>query len=77
MHSNKSGSFQEVMALKLQEGINCIKVSESAEYCRMAACTNGGTLAYYHRLYLGFGTCSVEKINPSGPPQPTQKPRLP
>ena len=26
-HSNKTGSFQEVMALKLQEGINCIRTS--------------------------------------------------
>lgn len=45
LHSNKAGVFQEAMSLKLQEGINCVRVSESMDYCRMAACTNGGTLA--------------------------------
>lgn len=45
LHSNKNGSFQDVMALKMQEGINCIRVSEGMDYCRMFACTNGGTLA--------------------------------
>ena len=45
MHSNKSGQFLEVMSLKLQEGITCVRVSESVDYSRMAACTNGGTLA--------------------------------
>lgn len=55
LHSNKTGSFQDVMALKMQEGINCIRVSEGMDYCRMFACTNGGTLAY-ERVKLEYGT---------------------
>lgn len=39
----------------MQEGINCIRVSEGADYCRLAACTNGGTLAYA-LAYLAYGT---------------------
>ena len=45
LHSNKHGTFQEIMALKLQEGINCIRSSESVDYSRLAACTNAGSLA--------------------------------
>ena len=45
LHSNKNGTFHEVMSMKIQEGINCLRVSEGVDYCRMAACTNGGTLA--------------------------------
>lgn len=47
IHSNKNGEFSQINYLKMQEGINCIKVSESYDFCRLAACTNGGTLAYF------------------------------
>ena len=51
LHSNKEGVFAEVAAFKMQEGINCLRVSESGnDYCRMAACTNGGTLAVWDLL---------------------------
>ena len=74
LHSNKVGGFVEAAAFKMQEGINCIRVSENAgEYCRMAACTNGGTLAY-KTLYLEYGICSAERIDRSGRPPP--RPRL-
>jgi len=47
LHANKEGTFVEVASFKMQEGINCLRVSETGnEYCKMAACTNGGTLAY-------------------------------
>jgi hypothetical protein len=55
IHSNRGGVFQEAMSLKMQEGVNCIRVSEAADYCRLAACTTGGTLAYRCR-YAGYGT---------------------
>lgn len=45
IHSNKTGEFLQTNFLKMQEGVNCIRVSEGNEYCRLAACTNGGTLA--------------------------------
>jgi len=56
IHSNKNGVFSEVSAFKMQEGINCIKVSEGPDYSRLAACTSGGTLAYIND-YLAFGIC--------------------
>ena len=46
VHSNKTGLFNEVLSLKLQEGINCIRASEREDFCKLAACTVGGTLAY-------------------------------
>lgn len=45
IHSNKTGEFLQANFLKMQEGVNCIRASESTDYCRLAACTNGGTLA--------------------------------
>jgi WD40 repeat protein len=54
IHSNKSGEFVQSNYLKMQEGINCIRVSESMDFCRLAACTNGGSLSY-HAFYVGFG----------------------
>lgn len=46
IHSNKGGEFIQANYLKMQEGINCIRASESLDYVRLAACTIGGTLSY-------------------------------
>jgi WD40 repeat protein len=45
LHSNKAGEFLQTNFLKMQEGVNCIRASEGSDYCRLAACTNAGTLA--------------------------------
>jgi len=49
----------------MQEGINCIRVSEGADYNRLAACTNGGTLAYMC-VNSEYGICSAVGTNRFG-----------
>lgn len=53
------------MSLKLQVGINCIRVSEKEDFCRLAACTVGGGLAYKY-LNLDYGICKKLQLNHHG-----------
>lgn len=55
LHSLKNNAVVETMSSKSQEGINAIRISESEEHCRMAACTNAGSVLYL-TYDVEFGT---------------------